>query len=312
MNQIERCNPELTAVSIFAYNRPAHLEQILKFFENGNLPAKYCFHIFVDGAENFSPSNDYVKYLAINFSKICEYSNLEIRTSNFGLSRSIVFGLNRVFQLHNRSVILEDDIVPTVEFMRICDIGLINFQHHNEISTITGWNYANNLGNFNSDFILAKRHSSWGWATWSNRWFSIDWNLKYRNLSLKQKIKVFFASPDLLSFMKLNEKGEIDSWATLLNINFILQGTRSLVPRVRLVENIGQDGSGTHSVSESKESKTHAERTQNIPTLKIGTTASKSSYYDAIICLKHSILNNSFRTILYLFLSRFNLINRKR
>lgn len=307
MNYARRCNPELIAVSIFAYKRPLHLQQLFNFLKKNNLQNKYCFHIFVDSTTFLEFTNELVKEEASNFTRICSYSVLIIRSSNYGLFQSVVLGLNAVFCVHEQSIILEDDIIPSIEFFELCENGLRAFASDNEISTISGWNFTKFPSFVDGDYILAKRHSSWGWATWSNRWLSIDWNIKHQNLTKEEKIKIFFASSDLLSYLKLHEQKKVVSWATLLNINFILQGTRSVIPRVNLVENIGLDGSGTHNVSKKHTFKIQKKIELNHKKLRISKTIDKSKIYDIKICFKYSVLNNSLKSILYLLLSALNI-----
>ena len=83
---------------------------------------------------------------------------------------------------------MEDDCVPSKDFFKFCNLLLEKYKNDNRISQISGNNFLNfkkyKRRNLDS-YFFSKLTSSWGWATWKNRWeFCYD-----SELSLWPKIK---------------------------------------------------------------------------------------------------------------------------
>jgi hypothetical protein len=100
---------------------------------------------------------------------------------------------------------------------------------------------------------FAPRPCSWGWAIWKDRWQKVDWDLSDR--------EAFFSDPearrcfesggrDLSYFLRLQLKGELDSWAVRMAWSQSRVGGLTLYPARSFVDNRGLDGSGTHSRAE--------------------------------------------------------------
>ena len=246
----DNCDKDLIAVGIFAYNRPWHLEQALQSIILSAKSDGYCFHIFIDG-----PKKDEDLAISASVINICEafreknrFCSITLKECNHGLANSIISGLNSVFECHDSAIVIEDDILVSSEFFEISNYLLHELRLDKRIGSIAGYNETKFPFLINNYFLLSPRHSSWGWATWADRWNSINLNV----LDLKQdpgeslENKVRKVSPDLVKFAYLLRKGQIDSWATVLNYDFIFRDLLCVTPRQSLIQNIGKDGSGTH------------------------------------------------------------------
>lgn len=102
---------------------------------------------------------------------------------------------------------------------------------------------------YDSDVYMFGRSSSWGWATWSDRWNTIDWDIKdweqFKNS--KQDIRRFLKSggSDMFSMLETCMKGG-DMWDIRFCYNMFRQNRFSIVPFLSKVENIGFGGLATH------------------------------------------------------------------
>ena len=66
------------------------------------------------------------------------------------------------------------------------------------------------------DVFYSYRGSSWGWATWLDRWVKTDWEVKdYQDLiQSKERQKHFnLGGADLTGMLGLQMEGKINSWA---------------------------------------------------------------------------------------------------
>jgi hypothetical protein len=107
------------------------------------------------------------------------------------------------------------------------------------------------LKSLNCDIFLSMRSTSWGWATWSNRWSMVDWDISnFSELKVnKSLINSFNAGGnDLFRMLELQYLGKLDSWAIRWCYSQFLYKAYSVVPIASLVSNSGfEDGLGTHT-----------------------------------------------------------------
>ena len=100
------------------------------------------------------------------------------------------------------------------------------------------------------DYFFLPRISSWGWGIWSDRWNSIDWELKDFNTFIKSKkeIEKFEkGGKDKLSVIIGAYSGFNDVWAIKCDYGrYKFNDAKVLYPGISKVKNIGSDGSGTH------------------------------------------------------------------
>jgi len=247
--QIE-CNDKLKAVVIFGYKRSIHLTKVLESITRSANQADFCFHIFLDGPKPSDIENNFALVLnsAQTFKESHRYCSIFRNPTNLGLANSIISGLNKVFSLHKAAIIIEDDIVVTADFFNVMTNMLEGLETNTRIGSVAGFNDTKFPLINREYFLLSRRHSSWGWATWADRWNHVDWTLLDQKDSFLVDLdkKVRRVSPDLVKFSEMRRMGLIDSWATIFNYDLIDKGLFCVVPRHSLVTNIGLDGSGTH------------------------------------------------------------------
>ena len=78
-----------------------------------------------------------------------------------------------VFKNNDRVIILEDDCIPNYSFFKFSNLILEKYKDDNRISQVSGNNFLNfkKFKRRNRDsYFFSTLTSSWGWATWRNRW----------------------------------------------------------------------------------------------------------------------------------------------
>jgi hypothetical protein len=93
----------------------------------------------------------------------------------------------------------------------------------------------------------------WGWATWRRGWKSFNSDGKYlldqiKGHKLEHKFN-FDGAYDFIGMLGDQIAGKNDSWAIRWNASAFLANKLTLYPGRSLVDNIGNDGSGTHNGS---------------------------------------------------------------
>lgn len=289
------CNRKKISVVIFCYNRPRHLTRLYNTLNNLGISSRYCFHFFHDGPQVEMTQEIQASISATeSFVHAIENYEIKINATNIGLALSIKNGLNSVFSVHQQAIILEDDIIPSAYFFNVMDFFLESEADNALIGSATGANTTKFPFFIKKDFLLSKRHSSWGWATWANRWNEINWNYAENSFLTDKNLvkKVRTVSPDLVCYAKLQQERKIDSWATFMNIDFIRRDLLCIVPKYNSIENIGFDGSGTHrSIARSNEARKKFPRDRN-PQFPKKEYLKQSKIYDFLVFKDKSLFRD--------------------
>ncbi len=165
------------------------------------------------------------------------------------------YALSEVFKKFPNVIVLEDDTIPNKSFFRFCNQLLIKFKDDKRISIISGNNFLNHR-NFkrrnNDSYFFSKFTTTWGWATWKDRWedsFDIkmkNWpNVKHegwmKDILLNEKSEKFLSKYIDRRF-KLIDKDWDRAWqfANLIN------GRLTIFPNKNLITSVGQDKFATH------------------------------------------------------------------
>ena len=97
------------------------------------------------------------------------------------------------------------------------------------------------------DSYFCVRSSSWGWATWKDRWDMIDWELMDWN-SVERNKSMFnkWGGSDCFGMLDDWKKGKNKSWAIRFCYAQFINNKVSLFPLVSKVSNNGFNGDGTN------------------------------------------------------------------
>jgi len=221
------------------------------------LADKSSLYIFSDGARNeselktVSTVRDYIK-------SISGFANIEITTreENLGLADSVISGVNEVLSQNDRVIVIEDDILTLPSFLNFMNKALEFYSKDEKIFSVSGYPYPVKIPeSYIADIFVAYRTSSWGWATWKDRWEKVDWKVKdFNNFISDNNVQKLFerGGEDLTPMLKAQMRGKIDSWAIRWSYAHFKSDAYCLYPAVPLCKNIGTDRSGTHSSSSKK------------------------------------------------------------
>lgn len=239
-------------ICLFTYNRINALQQTVEALKKNYLAHDSRLIIFSDGAKN---SDEEPKVLAVrNYLKTIDgFLSVEIIESqtNKGLANSIISGINEVVNKYNTAIVLEDDLVTTPNFLSYMNQCLEFYKNDNRIISICGYGLKiKKPVGYNADVYLYGRSSSWGWATWKDRWESIDWEVKDWQLFKNDRnaIKGFNKNgSDMYKMLKSVVEGDGNSWAIRFGYEQFKKNTYSVMPFKSLVDNIGFSGDGTNT-----------------------------------------------------------------
>ncbi len=248
---------KLAPIILFVYNRPEHTKKTVESLMSVSSAFDSVLYIFSDGAKN---KDDEAKVLQVrNFIKLISgFKKITIaeRGKNLGLANSVINGINEVFRQHDKAIVLEDDLVFSKSFLTFMNAALDKFQNVENVFSISGYNFPINIPtDYKYDIYLSQRASSWGWATWKDRWLKADWNVSDFNSFIKDKnaVKKFNeGGADLTRMLKNHIEGKIDSWAVRWSYTHFKNNAFCVYPVKSKVQNIGMDSSGLHSIITDK------------------------------------------------------------
>lgn len=238
-------------IIIFAFNRLEPLKATVASVLRNSEAAECDLFIFVDGArphkegegEKVRGVREYVKTIQGFKSVTTCFSE-----ANKGLGPSIIAGVTEVINRYGRAIVLEDDLILSQNCISFMNQGLDRYESESKVFSVCG--YTNKIKvpkDYEFDSYFCTRSSSWGWATWADRWNSVDWELKDwdKYLPMRHAFNKWGGS-DCFGMLQGWKEGRNKSWAIRFCFAQFLQDKLSLFPVVSKINNNGFDGEGTN------------------------------------------------------------------
>ena len=238
-------------IIVFAFNRFNSLKACIESLLANSEALESNLIVFVDGPRCGKNSEvakvdlvkDYVKSI-VGFKSLTYYFS----DVNLGLGPSVIEGVSKVVSNYGKAIIVEDDLILGKNFLSFMNQGLNLYEKEKMIFSICG--YTNRLAipkDYYLDAYFCPRSSSWGWATWKDRWDKCDWELKdWKSVKMNAKAFNKWGGSDCYSMLKAWRKGKNQSWAIRFCYNQFIHNRQSLFPIISHVKNNGFDGDGTN------------------------------------------------------------------
>lgn len=251
---------ELAPIILMTYARPEHTQKTIDALAKNELAEESELYIFCDGPKNEKviEKNKCVQKIILDEKEKKRFKNVYVSISNEnrGLARSIISSATEIINKYGRCILLEDDLVTSTYFLTYMNNCLQFYQSDERIWSISAFSFPlKTLEKYKHDVYLSYRASSHGWATWKDRWETIDWEVKdFPELekSFAKRRKFNCGGNDLFRMLRHQIRGERDSWAIRFCYAQSKQDKLAVYPRYSLVQNIGFDGSGTHCSDDEK------------------------------------------------------------
>ncbi|NHF61379.1 glycosyltransferase family 2 protein [Flavobacteriaceae bacterium TP-CH-4] len=240
-------------IAVFAYNRLDHLQETISALRQCTLADESELFIFCDGPREKDIAavravRDYIK--TIEGFKRMQYRFSE---SNKGLANSIIQGVTEILETYDSIIVLEDDLVTSTNFLSFMNQAVRAFKKEQKVFSIAGYTMPIKLpDDYPYDNYFTGRASSWGWATWKNRWEQVDWHVSdYRSFSKNpiEQRRFNRMGSDLSGMLKSQMNGEISSWAIRWCYHQFKNDFYTVYPTVSKIVNIGFGEQATHTSS---------------------------------------------------------------
>ena len=244
----------MAPVIIFAFDRAVHLQRTIEALQKNigaDMTEVFVFVDVSDEPEHAVGVGEVRNYLSA-FEKIHGFKSLHIEYANAhrGLANSVIYGVSKVIKKYGQAIVVEDDLVTSSDFLDYMNQALQYYKNEENIWSISGYSFPmKSLKMYPHDIFYSYRGCSWGWATWENRWDTVDWEVKNFSAFLMDKKwqKRFNRGGSDLTFLLCKQmEGERDSWAIRWCFSQSNQEKYTVYPCKSKVKNIGCDGTGTH------------------------------------------------------------------
>jgi hypothetical protein len=244
----------LAPIVLFAYNRPWHIRQTINTLLRNEYALESDLIIYSDSSKNeqsrrgVEDTRQYIKTIK-GFKSITVVE----REKNMGLANNVIDGVTSVVNKYGRVIVLEDDLESSPYMLRYFNEALSYYENEEKVMHIGAYMYPIDANGLPETFFF-RLASSWGWATWKRAWqhFNPDIEILHKQFDA-DKIHTF-SMEHTENFWKMFQNfraGKNNSWAIRWYASMFLQGGLALHPAISMTNNIGHDGSGTHSDASS-------------------------------------------------------------
>lgn len=243
----------LAPIVLFVYNRPYHTKLLLDSLKQNKLSKDSTLYIYCDGPKTNLNKNEIEKILEvkklINEINFCKEIIIVESSTNKGLANSVINGITEIFKLHDKIIVLEDDLLLGTNFLEYMNISLNKYETVSQVMQISGFQFPIILENKQSFFLPVI--TTWGWGTWKRVWNNvdfepIDWNIFLSNKNNRKKFDLSYSYPysKMLELqMKQNDYG---SWGIRFYFDIFKKNGITLFPSHSFIQHTDGDFSGTH------------------------------------------------------------------
>lgn len=197
--------------------------------------------------------------------------NIIERKRNFGAVDNFFKSVEYVLERSDRLIFSEDDNVFSPDFLDFVNQGLDVYKDRKDILSINGYQYPVILPKINKqDVYLYNGFSAWGFGTWKDKWYEINWDLEALNsrLNNKRQANNLLSKKMIKSLNEIVETGNIKG-DVIICYHQTVSNMYSVFPFVSRVKNTGHDGSGVHGGNSAKARKIYLNQPMSDGTLKI-------------------------------------------
>ncbi len=244
-----------TPILLIAWRRPNHLAAII---DNLRKIKPRFVYVAVDGSRR---GNHFEKErLLIEQTKIvidqkidwdCEIKKL-FQKENLGCALGVSTAISWFFQNVEQGIILEDDCLPSENFLFFCEKNLEKYKFHNKIFQINGISYFEKNLRISKTFYFSSYGHIWGWATWRRAWNKFNLNIVDSDQVILDSIK-HLKIQSIKSYwftIFINQRYKsVDTWDYSWQYTILKNKGLCIYPFNSLTENIGFDKYALHTIS---------------------------------------------------------------
>jgi hypothetical protein len=237
---------EVLPILITGYSRPDLLRRQLQTFKDDH---RVRLYVAVDGSKGVADKQQVAECVALARQLVPNQQRVLIRKNNRGCRYSMEEAITWFFDAEPCGLILEDDVHLNPSFVPVINKLLNVYTNNSSIYHVNCFSAFNDQ-NTKLAFRYSSFISSWGWATWRDRWSLYNPSLVMTSegrANLKKAVggvrnAIYFAL-----LFRLTRQEKYDSWAYRWNCTIYQRGGIALTPSRRLVALSGTGVAATHT-----------------------------------------------------------------
>lgn len=237
-------------ILIIAFNRPDSCRQVIDAIRTTK-PDRIFFA--VDGARPDHPDDERncksTRDLFQSFDWPCEVKTY-YRDTNRGCKYAPPEAISWFFSHVEAGIILEDDCVPTTDFLSFASELLVKYALADHVGMITGNNHLGFQTNKQDSYHFSRYPSIWGWATWKRAWATYDVNMT-PYLSRLDQIRTSIGHDENFRtyWWRYVEavQGGLNTWDVQWAVALLANDLLTIRPKCNLVANSGFTTNSTHT-----------------------------------------------------------------
>ena len=175
-----------TAICMISFNRPDYLKQCVGSLLTQRNAPDVDWYLFNDGwqltnGQVVTPKERVLQCVDVfSEAKLPGYKEVHLRPTNYGIARNQWEAFEYLFMVKNyeQIIIVEDDLVVSMDWMRLTHVLLDQFGNQKSIATVQasctgGWHRELvDKAPYNTSMCIGKPHW-WGTGMWRDRWVII-------------------------------------------------------------------------------------------------------------------------------------------
>ncbi|MBO9436874.1 hypothetical protein J7394_21925 [Ruegeria sp. R13_0] len=259
----EQKDPSMPPILFLIFNRPDKTRAVFETIRQAR-PAR--LYIAADGPRSDSEAAicDETRSILNEVDWPCEVQTL-FREQNLGCGRAVSGAITWFFEHEPEGIILEDDILVDPDFFEFAAEMLERYRDDPRVTSISAFNRLNDDLPSADSYFFSAFWGAWGWATWRRAWAHYDFDLSDLGTPASiEAISNMCPTPGgLQHWMAVysNVKdGKIDTWDYQWQFAQWMNSGLTVIPGKNMVQNIGFDGSATHTTNpDAKEASLRAQ-----------------------------------------------------
>ncbi len=234
-------------IVIFAFNRPDALQRLADALRRCALFNRSKVVVYVDGPRDEAECERVTRTI-----EVANTITDDVRASqmNRGLGASIISGVTDIINEYGRAIVLEDDLVPAPGMLLYLNEMLDRYANEPKVCSVCAYGLkVRRPEGYVGDVYFSPRSSSWGWATWRDRWSQVDWEVSdYDEFRKNRRERRSFnrGGSDMASMLDGYMTGRNRSWAIRFCYWQWRTGSLSVHPFRSLVDNEGFGSDATN------------------------------------------------------------------
>lgn len=242
----------LAPICLFTYKRLDCTVATVEALKKNYLASDSQLFIFSDEAKK-EEDKFFVKEVRTFNRSIKGFKDIQFfeKEKNTGLANSIIGGVTQIVNQFGKVIVIEDDLITTPNFLNYMNKALDFYETEKKIFSVAGYTIPMKVPKYyQHDVYAIPRASPWGWASWADRWNTVDWKVSdYQEFAQNKELQKQFnqGGSDLTGMLTRQMSQKLDSWAIRWGYQQFKNNQITIFPTVSKVRNIGFGPDATHT-----------------------------------------------------------------